>query len=179
MTLERLFCIWQQMNLDNSRLLLVIDAEYAYNWLSTIRSQHHIVCALQTAKYNANTCDDDIETVSTIGDLTRIWSECSIDSIEQLNAIGIRAVYAVTYRWTDFDNFNPPDPNQVIGYWQQILPRFTHGCLSMMINVWSLRQSTTALCRCVMRNIRRWRQRTWPSNQLDTGHGFCLLNSHR
>lgn len=180
MSLERLFCVWQQMNLDSSRLLLVVDAEHAYHWLSAIACQRNIVCALQTAKYGHSTSQDP-ETAPAVGDLTRIWAECSdsADSIDQLKSMGIRSAYAVTYRWTDFDDFSAPDPSQVLNYWQQILPRVTHGCLSTLIYAWSLRQSATSSCRCIARICRRWRQRLWPTNQLDTGHGFCLLNSHR
>lgn len=121
----------------------------------------------------------DIETGKDgVGTFTKAYvqfnNDQEVDLDWQSRTRPLKALYKVSYNWSDF-TFHYPTREEIEYYWRDNFPS-TMKPLMKLLNLPGI-GSPFWCCRCLV-SWYRWLQMRWiPPQNLDTGHGFHLINT--
>ncbi|XP_013089967.2 transmembrane protein 168-A-like isoform X1 [Biomphalaria glabrata] len=178
-SLSMLLSLWNEKDQNSgSRLILILDTAHSFKWAQEITSVKNSFVAVQTCRYISRPETAETGEKCTIGSFTKAYvhfnngQEVDIDWISRSRPL--RAIYKVSYNWSSF-SFLLPTKEDVESYWRLNFP----SVMKPLMKVLNLPRmgSPCCCCRCCLHWL-RWVQLRWlPPGQLDTGHGFQLLNS--
>ncbi|XP_038054487.1 transmembrane protein 168-like [Patiria miniata] len=175
---EALMELWEEASLKDSqsRLILVQDTNGTSGWFKQIARNHHHVLAMQTCILGKSS---DPEASQSVGDFTHEWVDCNC-SPEQSSGTWkeegrkIKAVYAVSRPWSEFE-FHRPTEEDIEQHWQQGFPRLTHPLIRILRIPSSL--DLFSYCFRCWNCLKRWKMKWLPPYVINTGHGFKLVRS--
>ena len=175
--LETIMEWWRDLTAGSgSRLILVLDTDNSHQWLRTVRGLRKDIVAIQTCQLKQSR-DPEGEAVS-IGDFSEEWTSFNSNRLTDNKFLQagqpLRALYAVSSCWTDFE-FRPPTDQDMAHHWDANFPKVT----KPLIKITNFPQMGSMLCclDCLLRCVRRKRMLWLPPQELNTGHGFRLVRS--
>lgn len=169
---------WSSRNMDTgSRLILVLDTNQSYLWVSPIRRVYDEYVAIQTCKYVKAT-DPESSDVARVGSFTKDFVDYNQgEELEQNwndKKRSVTALYQVSRCWTDF-TFHLPTPEEITDHWDSSFPRLLKPLLKA-VNFGGVGNPCCCVG-CVMRCLKRKKMKWLPPKELNTGHRFKLVRS--
>lgn len=169
---------WSSRNMDTgSRLILVLDTNQSYLWVSPIRRVYDEYVAIQTCKYVKAT-DPESSDVARVGSFTKDFVDYNQgEELEQNwndKKRSVTALYQVSRCWTDF-TFHLPTPGEITDHWDSSFPRLLKPLLKA-VNFGGVGNPCCCVG-CVMRCLKRKKMKWLPPKELNTGHRFKLVRS--
>ena len=176
--LDTLLEWWVAKNSDSgSRLILVLDSQYSWNWAKPVSQVTDAYVAIQTCKFTRPP-DPEFGEKKFVGTFTDDWVQYNQDGELEPNWSDkervVRAVYKVSRIWTDF-SFHLPTKEDIEDHWDVNFPKFTKP-LVKGVNIVGNR-SLCCCCEGVSSCCKRYRMKWLPPKTSDTGHGFKLIRS--
>ncbi|ELT89438.1 hypothetical protein CAPTEDRAFT_173385 [Capitella teleta] len=173
---QRLFEWWQQSDVfRDTRLILVLDAEFSFKWIrNVVNMPSHFMAIQSLLVLKKGDAEDYIDL--RVGDFTRDWMD--FNSGNQTGVLWrspkrlLRPVFGISRPFPNF-GFHLPNEDDISRYWDANFPRLTRPILRVM----NFPQVTRLLCICfcVMSCLKRWKILFLAPRSFDTGHGFKLV----
>ncbi|XP_071809907.1 transmembrane protein 168-like [Asterias amurensis] len=176
---ESILELWQEASIKDSqsRLILIQDANSCVDWLKQIPKNTTNVIALQGCVIGKSK-DPETGASVAVGDFTHEWvdfncsSESSHTATWKEEGRNVKAVYAVSRMWSEFE-FHRPTDEDIEEHWQQSFPRLTHPLIKVLRIPSALDKYNFSCWNC----LKRWKMKWLPPHVINTGHGFKLVRS--
>ncbi|XP_033746705.1 transmembrane protein 168-like [Pecten maximus] len=181
--LDTLLEWWSEKNLDSgARLILVLDSLHSYHWAKEVRYIRDDFVAIQTCRYKFRQEDLEQGEKPPAGSFSQDWVHYNMDAAIEQDWLDkertTRAIYGVSKRWTDF-TFHMPTERDIADHCDSSFPKLVKP-LVQVVNYRGVPCHGVSLCFCcdvVIRCMKRKRMRWLPPKEVDTKHGFKLVQS--
>ncbi|XP_061178952.1 transmembrane protein 168-like [Saccostrea echinata] len=177
LSLQTLLDWWSSKRRDSgARLILIMDTENSYLWLTPVKRIYEEYVAIQTCRYNK--AKDPESELAKVGHFTEDYVSYSLGEDLAQNwsdkERNVRAFYQVSRRWTDF-TFHLPTTEEINNHWDTSFPKLLKP-LVRAVNFGGV--GNPCFCvGCVMRCLKRKKMKWLPPKELNTGHSFKLVRS--
>lgn len=181
--LDTLLEWWTEKN-DGSgaRLILVLDSLHSYHWAKDVRYIRDDFVAVQTCRYKFRQEDLEQGEKPPAGSFSQDWVHYNMDASLELDWLDkertTHAIYGVSRPWTDF-TFHMPTERDIADHCDSSFPKLVKP-LVQVVNYRGIPCQGVSLCFCcdvVFRCMKRKRMRWLPPKEIDTMHGFKLVQS--